>query len=103
MCQYWYDDIKPKYGDKAKLFYTDTDNFIVYLKSEVDKPILIENNRKIIGLMRDELVEKMIKEIILLRPKKPSYLTDNDHFEKKAKGTKKSDQSRNKVQSTKDK
>ena len=53
--------------------------------------------------MRDELVEKMIKEIIPLRPKKPSYLTDNDHFEKKAKGTKKSDQSRNKVQSTKDK
>ena len=25
MCEYWYDDMKPKYGDKVKLCYMDTD------------------------------------------------------------------------------
>ena len=30
----WYDYMKPKYGEKAKLCYMDTDNFIVYVKTE---------------------------------------------------------------------
>ena len=30
--QYGY--IKPKYGDRAKLFYTDADSFIIYIKTE---------------------------------------------------------------------
>ena len=30
----WYDYKKPKYGEKAKLCYMDTDNFIVYVKTE---------------------------------------------------------------------
>lgn len=34
MFKYWYDSLKSKYGDKAKLCYTDTDSFIVYVKSE---------------------------------------------------------------------
>ena len=30
----WYDYMKPKYGEKTKLCYMDTDNFIVYAKTE---------------------------------------------------------------------
>ena len=32
MCEFWYDYVKPKCGEKAKLFYMDTDSFIVYIK-----------------------------------------------------------------------
>ena len=33
MYEFWYDYINPKYGDRAKLCYTDTDNFIIYIKT----------------------------------------------------------------------
>ena len=34
MYKFWYDYIKPKYGDRAKLHYTDTDSFIIYIVTE---------------------------------------------------------------------
>ena len=34
MHKFWYDYIKPKYEDKAKLCYTDTDSFIIHLITE---------------------------------------------------------------------
>ena len=34
MYEFWYDYVKPKYGENAKLCYMDTDRFIVYLKTE---------------------------------------------------------------------
>ena len=34
MYEFWYDYSKPKYGDRAKLCYTDTDSFIIYIKAE---------------------------------------------------------------------
>ena len=40
MYEFWYDQVKPKYGEKAKLCYMDTDSFIVYIKSNyIDKNI----------------------------------------------------------------
>ena len=32
--KFWYDYIKPKYGDKAKLCYRDTDSFVIHIITE---------------------------------------------------------------------
>ena len=34
MYKFWYDYFKPKYGDRAKLCYTDTDSFIINIITE---------------------------------------------------------------------
>ena len=34
MYEFWYDYIKPKYQDKAKLCYMDTDSFVIHIKTE---------------------------------------------------------------------
>ena len=34
MYEFWYDYVKPKYGEKVKLCYMDTDSFIVYIKTD---------------------------------------------------------------------
>ena len=34
MYEFWYDYIKPKYGDRAKLCYTDTDSFVIDIFTE---------------------------------------------------------------------
>ena len=34
MYEFWYDYIKPKYGDKAKLCYMDTDSFFINIETE---------------------------------------------------------------------
>ena len=34
MYEVWYDYFKPKYGDIAKLCYTDTDSFIIHIITE---------------------------------------------------------------------
>ena len=37
MYEFWYDYVKPKYSEKAKLCYMDTDSFIVYIKTNIYK------------------------------------------------------------------
>ena len=34
MYEFWYDYIKPKYGDNTRLCYMDTDSFIMHIKTE---------------------------------------------------------------------
>ena len=34
MYEFWYDYIKPKYQNNAKLSYMDTDSFIIHIKTE---------------------------------------------------------------------
>ena len=33
MYEFWYDYVKPKYGEKENLCYMETNNFIVYIKT----------------------------------------------------------------------
>ena len=61
----------------------DTSNY------EVNKPLPTGKNKKIIGLMKDELGGKIITEFVTLRPKTYSFLTADGKEDKKAKGTKK--------------
>ena len=75
MYEYWYDDMKPKYGDNIKLCYMDTDSFIMHVKTEdfyediandvekncdtsnytCERPLPMGKNKKVISLMNDEL------------------------------------------------
>ena len=34
MYEFWYDYIKPKYQDRAKLCYMDTDSFVIHIKND---------------------------------------------------------------------
>ena len=53
------------------------------------RPLLTGKNKKVIGLMKDELGGKIITEFVTLRPKTYSFLTGDGKEDKKAKGTKK--------------
>ena len=45
-------------------------------------------NKKVIGLMKDELGGRIMIELVAVIPKKYSYLMDDGSENKKAKGTK---------------
>ena len=80
--------MKLKYGDNVKLFYIDTDSFIMHIKTEdfykdiahdvekrfdksnyeIDRPLPTGKNKKVIGLMKDELGGKIMTEFVALRP-----------------------------------
>ena len=108
MYEFWYDYAKIKYQDRARLCYMDTDSFVVNIKTKdfykdisqyvnkrfdtsnytFDRSLPAGINKKVIGLMKDELGGDIITELVALRPKAYSYIT-NDFIEmKKVKGTK---------------
>ena len=98
MHEFWYDYIQPKYGDRAKLCYTDTDSFVIYNKTEdffedisndverwldicnydenYKRPLPIGQNKKVRGLFKDELGKKIITEVVALRAITCAYLID---------------------------
>ena len=114
---YYY--IKPKYQSNAKLCYMDTDSFIIHIKTEdvyediaddveqrfivlidhivlgftsnysVNRPFPKGKNKKLIGLIKDELGGKIITEFFALRPKTYAYLMDDCNRDKKVKVTNK--------------
>ena len=108
MYEYWYDEMKPKYKDGIRLCFMDTDSFIMHIKTEdfykdiaedvekkydtsnytVERPLPMGKNKKLIGMMKDELGGRIMKEFIELRLKCYSYLTDDGNVDKKAKRTK---------------
>ena len=56
---------------------------------EPNRPLPIGKNKKVIGLMKDELGGKIMKEFISLRPKMYSYKIGEKDEPKKCKGVKK--------------
>ena len=56
---------------------------------ELDRLLLKGKNKKVIGLMKDELGGKILTKFVGLRAKTYSYLIDNGSKDKKAKDTKK--------------
>ena len=109
MYEFWYDFIKSKYESRAKLCYMDRDSFIINIKTEdfykdisenvmerfdtsnyfYDRPLPKNVNKKVVGLMKDELGGGIITEFVALKPKAYSYKTNDNIDLKKAKGTKK--------------
>ena len=89
MYEFWYDYVKPNYGENGKLCYLNTDSFIVHVKTddiykhiaedvetrfdtsnfEIDRPLPKEKNKNVIGLMKDELGGQIMKEFAGLRAK----------------------------------
>ena len=104
--------MRSKYGSKFKLYYMDTDRFVYEIENEdfyrdiandVEKrfdtsgyskndngPPPIEKNKKVIGLMKDELGGKIMTDIAALRAKMYAYKKiDKEVEEKRCKSTKK--------------
>ena len=83
MYEFWYDYIKPKYGDRTKLCYMDADNFIPHIITEDfyediaddverqfdtsnyddKRPLAIGKNKTVPGLFKDELGGKITKKL----------------------------------------
>ena len=110
MYEFWYDYVKPKYKDKAKLCYMDKDSFVLNIFTEDffedinndvkrwfdtsnydendKRPLAMGVNEKVIGMFKDELGGKIMKEFCALRAKAYTYFMDDDSENKKAKGKK---------------
>ena len=92
MYKFFYDVLKPKYGDNVELGYTDTDSFVIYVKTDdiyedlkelneymdfseypKDHPNYDASNKKVIGKIKDELKGNIIEEFIGLKPNMYSY------------------------------
>ena len=107
MYEFLYDYVKPKYKDKVKLCYMDTDRFVIHIftedlfediKNDVERwfdtsnydkndkrPLSIGMNKKVTCLFKDELGGKIMKEFCVLRAKIYAYLMDDDSEKKRQK------------------
>ena len=118
MHKFFCDYLKPKYGEKLRLLYMDTDSFVLYVEtddfykdtkddlkewfdtSSYDKNMVLPEefakngyvNKKVIGEMKDEISKGHMTEFVALALKVYAYQQINiDNTlseEKKARGTK---------------
>ena len=105
--KFWYDYLKPMYGGKIRLCYTDTDSLIMHIntddfykdiRADVDRwfdtfnfntnhnrPLPIGKNKKVLGKSKDEHSGKIMTNFCALRAKTYPFLIDeytNDDNEK---------------------
>ena len=111
MYDFWYDYLKPKYDNNIGLCYKDTGSFIFHIETEYfyndisndvdnrfdtsayskdfNRPLPIGKNKKVLGMMKDELCRKLMPHFCALRAKTYPLLDYDGKEEKKTKGTKK--------------
>ena len=109
MYEFHYDYMIPKYSNRLKLCYMDTDSLVYHIRTEdfytditddvqtrfdtslyiPDRPLPVGLNKKVIGLMKDELGGKIMTEFVALRPKLDPYKMLDGSEDKKCKGIKK--------------
>ena len=53
MYKFWYDYMKPKYQNKAKIYYMNTDSFTIYIKT-----------KDVYGDIADDVDKKLIHQIM---------------------------------------
>ena len=112
MYEFHYNYMVPKYDDRLKLCYMDMDSLVYHIKTEdfyadiadiaddvparfdtsgycPNQPLPVGLNKKVIGLMKDELGGTIMTEFVALRPKLYSDKKLDDSEDKKCKGIKK--------------
>ena len=82
--EFWWDHVKPKYNENARLFCMDTDSFIIHVKThdiykniaedvktildtsnfEKDRPLSKDKEKIVIGPTKDELGDQIMKEFV---------------------------------------
>lgn len=108
MYDFYYNELKAQYGNRAQLLYTDTDSLLIEVQTEdvyedmarhadlydtsdypMDSPLHSLVNKKVLGKMKDECAGRPIAEYVGLRPKMYSVLEASGGNIRKAKGVKK--------------
>ena len=111
MYDFHYNYIKPKYGAKTKLLFTDTDSLMYEIETEDFYKDISEDvkdrfdtsdypeshpsgiptgiNKKVLGMFKDEAAGKIIKEFVGLRAKLYSFIMEDGKENKRCKGVKK--------------
>ena len=104
--EFHYDCMRPKYDSKVKLCYVDIDSFVYEIVTEDfyrdiekdvkkrfdmsrysrddNRPLPIRENKKMIGLMKDELGGKITTEFVVLRAKMYTYRKIDKEVEENA-------------------
>ena len=97
MYDFYYNELKKQYGEHCQLLYTDTDSLLLEIQTEnvyedmgasaslydtsnypKDHPQYSEENKKVVGKMKDECAGRLIVEYVGLRPKMYAILKADD-------------------------
>lgn len=109
MYDYYYNFLKKQYGENVEMMYTDTDSFILNIKTEcfyddmkknihrydtsdypeINRFNMLRKNKKMPGLFKDELNGTIMTEFVGLRSKMYAVNCEDGVKMKKAKGVKK--------------